>query len=457
MRRVNYIIHNPPSISSRPGRRLVSICLLLLTIAPATFAAADAPAVVLKTVAEGFVSPLNLVPLSDDSGRLLIADQVGAIRVLNKDGTLELFADLAPRMVTLRNAFDERGLLGLALHPKFKENRRVFIYYSAPLRSSAPTNFDHTIHLSEFKATSANLARLDLESERILLEIDEPQFNHNCGRMAFGPDGFLYVGVGDGGNANDEGVGHLPDGNGQSTTTLLGKILRLDVDKAAGANALYSSPSDNPFVGDSNSRPEIFAYGLRNPWGISFDRGGSHELFAADVGQDLFEEVNIVVKGGNYGWRAREGFHGFDPRNPKKSPENAPTVDARGKPFVEPILEYPHPPVNRMDLTARTGVSITGGYVYRGKALPHLDGKYVFGDWSRSWALPLGVFFAATRPAAGKGPWSLELLDVKMEDGTKFSGFITAFGEDSEGELYVLINGRTTLTGTTGKVYKMVR
>src|SRR4030095_16963964 len=349
MRRVKITCRDSRRIIHSVGGLLFSILVGVTFHYFAALTAKAEPAVGLKQVAEGFVSPLNLLPLDDGSGRLLIGDQVGTIHVLNKDGTLspELFADLKARMVTLESGFDERGLLGVVLHPNFKENRRVFIYYSAPRRASLPTNFNHTIHLSEFKVKADNLAKLDLESERILLQIDEPQFNHNSGRMAFGPDGYLYIGVGDGGQGNDEGYGHAPGGNGQSTATLLGKILRIDIDKGTS----YSSPPDNPFVCDSSARPEIYAYGFRNPWGVSFDRGGRRELFVADVGQDLFEEANILAKGRNSGWRVREGFHGFDPTNPKKSPENAPTVDARGQPFVDPILEYPHPPVSKVDLT----------------------------------------------------------------------------------------------------------
>ena len=454
MRRVKMICLDSRRIIHSVGGLLFSILVGVIFHDFAALAAKAEPAVGLKQVAEGLVSPLNLLPLDDGSGRLLIGDQVGTIHVLNKDGTLspELFADLKSRMVTLESAFDERGLLGVVLHPKFKENRRVFIYYSAPRRASVPTNFNHTTHLSEFKVKADDFAKLDPDSERILLQFDEPQFNHNGGRMAFGPDGFLYIGVGDGGNKNDEGYGHGPEGNGQNTSTLLGKILRIDIDKGSP----YSSPADNPFVGDSSARPEIFAYGFRNPWGVSFDRGGRRELFVADVGQDLFEEVNIVTKGGNYGWRAREGFHGFDPKKTKKPAENALTVDVRGKPFVDPILEYPHPPVSKVDLTASIGISITGGYVYRGKALPELTGKYVFGDWSLNWGLPLGVFFAASPPQDGKGPWKLERLNAKIDGTTKFTGYITGFGEDADGEIYVLVNGRNSVTGKTGKVYKLV-
>ncbi len=439
-------------------RRIFSQAVLsgvLAALLPAAAPALAAPPslVGLQLVAEGLTSPLNAIPLDDGSGRMLIADQVGPIHVLNRDGHLapDLFADLTSRLAPLKAAFDERGVLGLALHPKFHENRRVFVFYSAPLRSSAPTNFNCTSHLSEFKTDPTNLARLDPASERILLQIDKPDYNHNSGRIAFGPDGLLYIGVGDGGTGNDVGVGHPPIGNGQSTSTLLGKILRIDVDRGTP----YAVPPGNPFVGNSSFQPEIYAYGLRNPWGLSFDRGGQHELFVADVGQNLFEEVNIIVKGGNYGWNVREGFAGFDPKNPDKSPAEAPTRDALGQAFVDPIFTYKHPPRVKVDRTQPVGISVTGGYVYRGKAFPHLAGKYVFGDWSRSWALPDGLLFAATRPESGAGPWTLALLEARLPDNAKFSAYITAFGQDAEGELYVLTSGRNSLTGKTGKVYKL--
>lgn len=437
---------------------MFDLALLPLLSAAATGFSSEA-GVGLKLMAEGFVSPVNLVPLGDGSGRLLVGDQVGTIRVLTKDGQLSghPFFDARDRLTKLPNGFDERGLLGLALHPKFKENRKVYLYYSAPLRSSAPTNWNHTGRLSEFKAAADDFAQVDPASERVLLQIDEPQMNHNCGRLVFGPDGFLYIGVGDGGGANDgvgnkeNEIGHAPQGNGQDTMTLLGKILRIDVD----GGEPYAIPSDNPFADGVKGRKEIYAWGWRNPWGISFDRGGAHELFAVDVGQNLWEELNIVVKGGNYGWRMREGFHGFDPKDPDHSPAIAPTTDADGRAFVEPILEYKHPPRNRPPGSELQGISVTGGYVYRGKALPQLQGQYVFADWSRSWALPDGVLFTATRSGAGgDAKWSLEFL--KLASPEKIGAFIVALGEDEEGELYLLTNGRNSLTGQTGKVFKLV-
>jgi glucose/arabinose dehydrogenase len=445
-------------------RSIVSTATLWfgLMASPVATAAEGTNSIGLKLVAEGFVSPLNLVALPDGSGRLLIADQIGTVHLLAKDGKLsdELFLDIRSRLSPINtNAFDERGLLGFAFHPRFKENRKFYLYYSAPLRSSAPTNWNHTSHVSEFKVAVNDLAKADPASERVLLQIDEPQFNHNCGRLAFGPDGFLYIGVGDGGGKNDgvgskeDEIGHAPQGNGQDTTTLLGKILRIDVDRSQP----YAIPSDNPFADGAKGRKEIFAWGLRNAWGISFDRGGAHELFAADVGQNLWEEVNIVVKGGNYGWRVREGSHGFDPKDPDHSPTNAPTTDAAGRPFIDPILEYKHPPRNRPPTSPLEGASITGGYVYRGKALPQLFGRYVFADWSRHFVVPQGVLFVATRPnSTGSKQWSLEQLKPVTHPKDHLGMFVNALAEDAEGELYILTNTTNGLISKNGKVFKLV-
>ena len=429
-------------------------------------AADGKPAVALKLVAEGLVSPLNLLTLDDGSGRLLIADQVGTIHVLGKDGKLaeQLFLDVRPKLTKLNNGFDERGLLGLALHPKFKQNRKLYVYYSAPKREGSPEKWDHTSHLSEFKVMAEDFAKVDPASERVLLAIDEPQSNHNGGRLAFGPDGFLYIGVGDGGGANDNEMGHPDTGNGQNPQVLLGKILRLDVDKGEP----YGIPRDNPFADGVKGRKEIYSWGWRNPWGISFDRGGARELFAVDVGQALYEELNIVVKGGNYGWRVRESFVAFDPKAPNQPPTNAPTKDAFGQPFIDPIADYKHPGRGKLDPTVLQGISVTGGYVYRGKALPALQGRYVFGDWSRSWALPDGVLFTATRGEGKKWrwifsrspsrptKWALDFLPITEPANGKIGAYIVAFGEDADGELYVLTNSRNGLLGPNGKVFKLV-
>ena len=438
---------------------MASLCCVA-AVGSRAIAAEDKRSIALQQIAEGFVSPLNVVSLAEGSGRLLITDQIGTIHVLNKDGKLadQLFLDLRSKLTKLNQGFDERGLLGFALHPKFKQNRKLYVYYSAPRSSMAPTNWDHTSHLAEFTA-AADFNSADLASERVLLKIDEPQSNHNGGRLAFGPDGFLYIGMGDGGGANDgvgsalNEIGHSPQGNGQDTTVLLGKILRIDVNKSEG----YAIPSDNPFADGKQGRPEIFAYGLRNPWGTSFDRGGKRELFVADVGQNLYEELNIIVKGGNYGWRVREAHVAFDPQKPNEPLAESPKSDALGKPFIEPIAYYKHPARNRIDPSQIEGISVTGGYVYRGKAIKSLQGKYIFADWSRTWALPDGVFFTASREGKGKDEkWTLESLPAATASGGKIGAYVVAMGEDADGELYVLTNGRNSLTGQTGKVFKLV-
>jgi glucose/arabinose dehydrogenase len=217
----------------------------------------------LKLIAEGFVSPTTLIPLPGSDGKLLVADQAGVIYVLGKDGqrASDPFLDIRPKLTKLNQGFDERGLLGLALHPKFSENKRFFIVYSAPRRASAPENFDHTMRLSQFTANADALSAKSA-SEKVILDIDKPFFNHNGGMVLFGPDNFLYLATGDGGNANDQDEkgkpkGRPPEGNGQNLKTLLGKILRIDVDKGDP----YSVPQDNPFVG-KDALPEIWHTGF---------------------------------------------------------------------------------------------------------------------------------------------------------------------------------------------------
>jgi glucose/arabinose dehydrogenase len=418
--------------------------LLTIVFGLGAGAADSAPKVVLKEIATNFVSPTVLAQLPD--GRTLIGDQVGTIHVLGTDGKLseEPFLDLRPKLAKLNQGFDERGLLGLALHPQFKENGKFYVYYSAPKRAETPADWDHTSHVAEFKVSGG---KVDEKSERVLLQVDQPFFNHNCGRMAFGPDGFLYIAIGDGGNANDR-LKRPEIGNGQSLDTLLGKILRIDINKGEP----YAIPQDNPFAG-GKGKPEIYAYGLRNPWGMTFDRGGKHELFAADVGQDRFEEVNIIVKGGNYGWNIREGFGCFDPKASTRPPEDCPKKGANGEPLLDPILAYKNFKGFARDPEA-TGISITGGYVYRGKEVPGLEGKYVFADWSRNWAKPDGVMLVASRSGE---KWTWQPLEVEGQTKGSVATYVTAFGEDNSGELYVLTNGRNTLTGKTGKVYKIVK
>src|SRR5215211_2393926 len=364
-------------------RAMKYLSLFLLLVSPASFAAEQKPTVALKQVASDFTSPTVFAQLPD--GRLVVGDQIGVAYVTSGKGSVTndpVFLDVRPKLTKLNQGFDERGLLGLALHPQFKENAKIYVYYSAPKRAEAPADWDHTSHLSEFKVQGD---KVDPASERLLLQVDKPYFNHNSGRLAFGPDGYLYIAIGDGGNGNDQGK-RPETGNGQNLDTHLGKILRIDVNKGQP----YGIPQDNPFATGGKGKPEIYAWGLRNSWSLAFDRGGKHELFAADVGQDRFEEVNIITKGGNYGWNIREGFSCFDPKAPKNPPADCPKKGANGEPLIDPILAYKSFRSFPKDPEA-TGISITGGYVYRGKALPELQGKYVFADWSRNWAVADGV------------------------------------------------------------------
>lgn len=419
------------------------IVVALFVGGPASHAAPEAD-VALQLVAEGFNSPVALVSPPDGSGRRFVVDRVGVIYIVTPDDELleEPFLDVRGHMVELRPSFDERGLLGLAFHPDYARNGRFYVYYSAPKRASAPANWDHTSRVAEFTASANDPNRADAGSERVLLEVDQPQFNHNAGGLAFGPDGYLYISVGDGGAGNDAGIGHGPHGNAQDVNVLLGKILRIDVDRGWPG---YGIPWDNPFVG-KDGRDEIYAWGFRNPFRISFDRAGGHELFVADVGQELWEEVNIVTGPGNYGWRIKEGTHWFDPSRPTEIITEGPLLGPRGEVLRDPVIEYRN---TKLPGAEGPGISIIGGFVYRGSLLPELYGKYVFADWSKNFGDGSGSVMAAG-PSSSWGelwPWRV-LMDLDF--------FVVGMGEDSDGELYVLTTDNTGPVGTTGKVHRIV-
>lgn len=406
-------------------------------------------AIGLELVADGFTSPVVLAQAPDDTGRLFVADQVGVVQVVSPRGeVLETpFLDVSDKLVELRESFDERGLLGLAFHPEYANNGRLFVYYSVPLREQAPDDFDHTSRISEYTVMSGDANRVDPASEKVILEVDQPQFNHNAGALTFGPDGFLYVALGDGGDANDTGIGHPPRGNGQDVTTLLGSILRLDVD-AAGSEA-YGIPADNPFVG-TEGRDEIYAYGFRNPFRMSFDQGGDRVLFVGDAGQNRWEEVDRVQRGGNYGWNIKEGTHCFDPQMPDVNPENCPDQGHLGNPLIDPIIEYQNAGVE-----GGIGLAVIGGYVYRGDDIEGLTGEYIFGDYSADSAQPEGKIFAATPPADGEGLWDMRELSIPANEGGDLGFFMRAFGQTADGEVYALVSGNAGPTGNTGRVYRV--
>jgi hypothetical protein len=329
-------------------------------------------------VSSGLSSPLFVGHAGDGSNRLFIVERAGIIKVLQPGAsTPTVFLDIRSRIVS----GGEQGLLGLAFHPLYEDNGRFFVFYTR--------TGDGTLVIAEYGLTgNPDVAN---PAETVILTIPHPGFtNHNGGMLAFGPDNYLYIGVGDGGSAND------PSNNAQNVNALLGKLLRIDIDNPSGPDP-YSSPSTNPFFGTTNGEDEIFAYGLRNPWRFSFDRD-SAQLWLADVGQGAFEEVDTpIVSGGNYGWKRFEGF------------DCTSTTDCDATGLIFPVFDYTH---------SGGRCSITGGYVYRGAQGALTDGTYVYGD------------FCSGEILGWNGSAQSVLLDTAMS--------ISSFGEDEAGELYVV-------------------
>jgi glucose/arabinose dehydrogenase len=448
-------------------RAFLLLVLMISVVGPlaCTDAAAQSPQIQprpigLELVAEGFTAPVRVVAAPDGSGRLFVVDQIGQIWVIASNGTLlqEPFLDIADRLVELRQTYDERGLLGLAFHPAYARNGRFFVYYSAPLREGAPQDYDHMARISEFSVLPQNPDRADLNSERIILEVDKPQSNHNGGTLLFGPqDGLLYISLGDGGARNDAAPGHVADwyqfnegGNGQDVTqNLLGPILRIDVNTGDP----YGIPQDNPFVG-REGLDEIYAYGLRNPYRMSFDRAGEYGLLAVDAGQELWEEISLIVKGGNYGWNVKEGTHCFDAANPTDPPEQCPDIVGpnhpdQGKALIDPVVEFAN--AKQPD---GLGVTVTDGFLYRGTALSGLQGHLVFSVWSRSQSEPQGRLFYAI--PADTGLWQIGELTSGQPVDASVGHFILGMGQDAAGELYLATSDERTPVGQTGRVYKLV-
>ncbi len=411
------------------SRILRALCVLVATLIVSTaitkLSAQTLPPVALRDAypAIKFDRPLWMEEAPDGSKRIIVIEQAGRIWLLPKDKSSagkNLFLDISNRKPLAQN---EEGLLAFAFHPQFKSNGKFYIYYT---QQSPKRNI-----ISEVQVSKSNPNQADLSSERILMEIEQPYWNHDGSTIIFGKDGYLYISTGDGGMGGD------PHNVGQSGHHLLGKILRIDVNSRTG-KLQYGIPKDNPFVGkDQNGqpkddpfdtrpegvRPEIWAYGLRNVWRMSFDRE-TGDLWAGDVGQDKWEEVNLITKGGNYGWSLREGFHPFKEQR------------SRGTP-LDPILEYPH----KADLAAECkfpehgiGISITGGYVYRGKKNPALRGVYIYADYQMGtiWGLryengKVTTYGELVRPSALRPAAS--------------------FAEDGDGEIYLL--------SFDGKIYEI--
>ncbi|MEX0978924.1 MAG: PQQ-dependent sugar dehydrogenase [Pirellulales bacterium] len=340
--------------------------------------------------------PILLTHAGDGTGRLFVPSQLGTVHVLSSDTNVEeapVFLDIESRVV-YEDRENEKGFLGMAFHPNYRENGEFFVYYT-PTGTAKP----NTVVVSRFRVSKDDSNKADPDSEEQLLSVEHPFWNHKGGTIVFGPDGYLYIAIGDGGLRDD------PFKSGQNLKTHLAKILRIDVDhKDPGKN--YAIPKDNPFVGRPDALGEIWAYGLRNPWRIAFDKQ-TGTLWCADVGQDLWEEIDLITKGGNYGWNLREGVHKFGDKGSEKRPD-----------VIEPIWDYHHD----------VGKSITGGHVYRGAKLPQLEGCYVYADY-----------------VTGK-VWALKYDEAKKQVVANYaiSGNISpvmSFGEDEQGELYYTTDG----------------
>ena len=405
-----------------------------------------------QLVADNFVSPLGVVTAPDQSKRLFVFDQVGKIWIIGADGKklTTPFLDVSSKLVPLDGGYDERGLLGLAFHPNYKSNGLLFVYYTLPPRPASPA-WNNLNRIASYKV-SADPNVADINSEQVILEMDDAQMNHNGGTLAFGPDGYLYIAIGDGGGADDVGPGHVPDwytvnagGNGQDIeANLFGDILRIDVN----GGTPYSIPPDNPFVNKAG-KDEIYAYGFRNPYRFSFDMGGTNQLFVGDAGQVLYEEVSIVTKGGNYGWNVKEGTHCFSTANNQQSPGSCPMADPLGTPLTDPIIEMK----NAANPSGGVATTIIGGNVYRGKELPAYDGKYIFGIYSQPGNTPNGQVFVAN--AANSGLWSFEKISLKSAPD-HLGYYLKGFGQDEAGEIYLTVSTNAGPSGANGKVFKLV-
>lgn len=354
-----------------------------------------------------FNNPIELVHAYDGTNRMFVAQQRGIIYLFDNSpavSTRKTFINLSGKV---SQSGSELGLLGLAFHPNYESNRYFYVNYTF---DSASAYFSR---ISRFTASSLNPDTALVSTELILMTLAQPYSNHNGGKVAFGPDGYLYISFGDGGSGGD------PLGNGQNRAALLGKILRINVDIPANGKQ-YSIPSSNPFFGNSSGyKEEIYAYGLRNVWKFSFDFP-TGRLWAGDVGQGSYEEIDIIENGKNYGWNKMEGFNCYG------------TCDTTGKGFTRPVWEYTH--------SATTGgLSVTGGYVYRGASLPGLYGKYIYADYQYGsvWALN----YDGVNPAT----------NVLLHDTTNNSFFMSSFGVDQNNELFVFRYGNTI-----GEIFKIV-
>jgi glucose/arabinose dehydrogenase len=402
----------------------------------------------LEPVAAGLTAPNWGISAPGDTRRLFVVDQNGLLWAIDTiTGARTIFADLSSLLVRLGirgpGSYDERGFLGVAFHPDYATNGLLYTYTSEP----AKPNPDFTTLPGDVTPDHENVVRewrvrnprdphsiVDAGSSRMLFRSHHPAFNHNAGALSFGPDKMLYIATGDGGNADDEGPGHALEGNAQRLDNILGKILRINPLLRTSRNGQYGIPTDNPFVTRAGALGEIYAYGFRNPFRFSFD-SVTGSLYVADVGQNKIEEVNIVEKGRDYGWRLKEGTFLFSPNG------DAPGFVYRNSPgqpagLRDPVAQYDHD----------EGIAVVGGFVYHGTAIPALRGRYVFGDFAKTFTSNGRVFYLTE---------DNQIAELRLQGMADPGIKIDGFGQDANGELYVLGNTTGTPSGTTGVVLRL--
>jgi glucose/arabinose dehydrogenase len=453
------------------------------------------PQIGIEVVTDGLTAPLKAVPAPGLPRRLIVVDQPGvlwAVDLTNPDPQTNktVFLDVRSRVITLGvcgpDTFDERGLLGVAFHPNYAQNGLLYTYTSE-VEAGPPTfpstvpagEADHQNVIAEWRVASPGnpASVVDPASRRELMRVSWPQFNHDGGDLAFGPDRKLYISMGDGGGADDANgqlfinalprypqnpdcsiqvamVGHQVDGNAQKLNTPLGKILRIDVDGRSSANGQYGIPRDNPFVG-RGGLDEIWAYGFRNPYRFGFD-SGSGDLYVGDVGENDIEEVDIVRRGRNFGWNCKEGtlfFHingtleGFASPNPDPA---RPQCNPRSVDFRDPVAQYD---------THHEGHSVIGGYVYHGRGVRALRGKYVFADFALLFKFPRGPHDYGrllVMDADDRDRGLRSISEVLVLPGGAISLAMLGIGQDARGELYALGNVNGVPFGTDGRVLRLV-
>lgn len=397
----------------------------------------------LTTIANGFTAPVAgaIAPIKELSNLMFIADQIGLIWSVDlNSGDKTQFIDLQSRTVKLGafspGGYDERGLLGLAFHPNYKENGLLYVFTSeavsgnadfSTLDNSKKANHQSVVLELTIENPSDINGNTAIKNQRELLRIDQPQYNHNGGSLVFDSNNLLYIGIGDGGKSDDQGPGHSENGNGDDLSNPLGSILRIDPLGNNSTNKHYGIPSNNPFTDNPNALDEIFAYGLRNPWKMSFDSYGN--LYVADVGQNHIEEINVVVKGGHYGWPIREGTFWFDNNKSGRGfvSRQAPQKLSK-QAYNDPLLQYDHD----------EGVSVTGGYVYEGASIKALKNNYIFADFRGR------IFIGDTKNK------KITVSNITPEI------LLFSFALDQAGEIYVMGNKDANTKGQTGKLYKLV-